>query len=108
MTATLARPSDAVDIPICPLHSLSTKQVAELTLIPVARIYQLKKNLRAVEHYSEARSVTNSRILIWSAPGVTQLELTHWLRFGIANNWSQQRLKAFEVASKWMEANNYA
>jgi hypothetical protein len=103
MTATLARPMDAVK---CPPYSLNTQQVAELTLVPLHRIYQLRKHLSCT-HYSETRNANNCKVLQFTAPGVNQLELSHWLAFGRKSGWSETRLKAFRVASEWMEVNGY-
>jgi len=97
-SATLAHPLDAVK---CPPYSLNTKQVAELTQVPLSRIYQLRKHLSCT-HYTEARNANNCKVLQFTAPGVTQLELTYWLDFGRKSGWSEARLKAFEIASRSM------
>ena len=102
-SATLARPLKCGQNTH---YSLNTKQVAELTLVPLSRIYQIKKHLSCT-HYSETRNENNCKVLAFFTPGVNQIEITYWLDFGRKSGWSEARLKCFEIASRWMEKNNY-
>ena len=109
-SATLARPMDAVDIPLNTQKfstngtqvTFSTKQVSELTLIPLPKLYQLRKALRPDVDYTERLNSNRTRTYSFSAPGVTALELTYWLDFGRKSGWSEARLKCFEIASQWL------
>ena len=82
--------------------SLSTRQVADLLLIPQSKIYALRKNLQVDRHYLELRDSNNCKSYSFTAAGVSRIEISHWLNVGASLQWSQHRLDAFTRASKWL------
>jgi len=84
--------------------ALSTRQVADLLLIPQSKIYALRKNLQVDRHYLESRNSNNCKSYSFTGSGVSQIELSHWLSIGRKSAWSVPRLEAFTRASQWLEA----
>jgi len=87
---------------VIPLHSFTTKQVSGICLVPIPKIYQLKKGLESGLHFIETRSTSNTKQIEWFTPGLTQIELSHWVSIGRKSAWSAQRLEAFKCASIWL------
>jgi len=103
MTAILDRPVIPLDTMECPLlHSFTTRQISEICLVPLAKVYSLKKQLTEGLHFVETRSTSNTKSIEWFVPGLTQIELLHWLLIGRKSSWSVQRLEAFKRASIWL------
>jgi len=82
--------------------TFSTRQVADLLLVPQSKIYALRKNLQIDRHYLESRNSNNCKSYSFTVSGVSQIELIHWLKVGAALHWSQPRQDAFTRASKWL------
>jgi len=83
-------------------QTLTTSQISESTLVPLSKVYALKKKLVAGLHFVEIRSTSNTKQIEWFTPGLTQIELSHWLSIGRKSAWSAPRLEAFTRASQWL------
>ena len=81
-------------------QTLTTSQISESTLVPLSKVYTLKKKLIAGLHYREIRSTSNNTKQIeWFGAGVTAIENLHWLPAGIKAAWSPERIEAFKQTS---------
>lgn len=89
--------------PVIPLHSFTTRQISESTLVPLSKVYALKKQLTEGLHFVEIRSTSNTKQISFSPSGLTAIEISHWLLIGRKSAWSVPRLEAFTRASKWLE-----
>lgn len=83
--------------------AFSTRQVAELSLVPQSKIYALRKNLQVDQHWLESRNTNNCKSYSFTVSGVSQIELAYWLKVGAALQWSKPRLDAFRITSEWLE-----
>ena len=88
--------------------TFTAKQVSELAKVPLAKVYAIRKSeLRPGHHYTETLNANHCKTYSFSTSALTTIELSHWLKIGKSENWSQPRLEAFRQASLWMEANGY-
>ena len=98
-SATLNRPIDAVDIPL----TFTANQVSELAKVPLSKVYSIRKTeLRAGHHYTETLNSNNCKCFGFKPSSVSAIELAYWLKVGVAQNWTEQRLDAFRRASEWL------
>ena len=77
-------------------RTLTTSQIAQSTLVPLAKVYALKKQLIAGHHYREIRSTSNTKQIEWLPAGATAIEALYWLPAGKKAVWSPARLEAFQ------------
>jgi len=83
--------------------TFTAKQVSELAKVPLAKVYSLKKQLTEGFHFVETRSTSNTKLISFTASGLSGIELNYWLKIAKSENWSQPRLDAFKLASLWLE-----
>ena len=84
------------------LHGFTTRQVSEICLVPLSKVYSLKKQLTEGFHFVETRSTSNTKLISFSTSALTAIELSYWMKVGIARQWSEQRLDAFRITSEWL------
>ena len=101
------RPPDTEQLPLKKL-TFTTNQVSELAKVPLAKVYAIRKTeLRPGHHYTETLNPNNCKCFSFTASALTTIELAYWLKVGVAQNWTEQRLQAFRQSSLWLEANGY-
>jgi len=86
----------------------TTSQVSTDTLVPLSKVYALKKQLTVGVHYREIRSpLNNTKQIEWLPAGVLAIESLHWQNIGSRLAWSKERIESYHQTALWLEASLY-
>jgi len=88
-------------------QTLTTNQVSIDTLVPLSKVYALKKQLTAGVHYREIKSLNNTKQIEWLPAGVLAIENLHWQNIGSRLAWSKERIESYHQTAFWLEASLY-